>query len=301
MVDQTPDPDTMSRPFQLTASMQRSVYPAIDPTNPALSAAGKVVVIVGAGGGIGYATAQSWSTAGAAGIVLVGRTAARLEETAAELKTPSLVVAADVSDPAGAGSVFEKAVAKFGKVDALVYAAGYADFNMVTGTVEPDAWWGEVTNNLRGRFNMIHHFIKATNGAGTIVNLVSFGAMFVVPGMSAYSTATLAAIKLGEYLDVEHPNLRVFSVHPGIVAAEGGRGAVADHFTPFAKDKPALTGGLTLYLQTPAAEHLKGGFVSANWDVTEMEKHKEEIVEGKLLRLGFINAKLGPGGVEWAK
>ncbi|KAF2801654.1 NAD(P)-binding protein [Mytilinidion resinicola] len=301
MADQVPDPDTMTRPFQLTASIRRGVYPAVDPTNPSLSAAGKVVVVVGAAGGIGYATAKSWSTAGAAGIVLVGRTAASLEKTAADLKTPSLVVAADVSNPAGAGTVFEKAVAKFGKVDALVYAAGYADFGAITGTVEPEAWWGEFTNNLRGRYNTIHHFIKATNGSGTIVNLVSYGAMFVAPGMSAYSTATLAAIKLGEYLDVEHPNLRVFSIHPGIVAAEGGRGAVVDHFTPFAKDKPALTGGLTLYLQTPAAEPFKGGFISVNWDVVEMEKHKEDIVEGKLLRLGFINAKLGPGGVEWAK
>lgn len=81
--------------------------------------------------------------------------------------------------------------------------------------------------------------------------------------------------------------------------AEGGRGAVVDNFTPFAKDKQALTAGLTLYLQKPKADFLRGGFISANWDVGEMEKHKDEIVEGKLLKLAFLGAKLGAEGHPW--
>jgi FlaA1/EpsC-like NDP-sugar epimerase len=40
-------------PFQLTKSMHRDVYPAVDPSNPELSAKGKVIIITGAGGGIG--------------------------------------------------------------------------------------------------------------------------------------------------------------------------------------------------------------------------------------------------------
>ena len=97
----------------------------------------------------------------------------------------------------------------------------------------------------------------------------------------------------------EQPNIRVFSIHPGIVEAESNRGMVVDNFTPFAKDKQALTAGLTLYLQRPQADFLRGGFLSANWDVEEMEKHKDEIVEGKLLKLAFLGAKLGPEGHPW--
>jgi hypothetical protein len=92
----------------------------------------------------------------------------------------------------------------------------------------------------------------------------------------------------------------MFSVHPGIVApSSDGRGAVVDNFTPFAKDTQALTAGLTLYLQQEKAEFLRGGFVSANWDVEEMEKHQNEIVEGKLLKQAFLGAKLGPEGHPW--
>lgn len=47
------DVNMFTSPYQLTKSMQRDVYPAIDPTNPKLSAKGKVVLITGAGGGLG--------------------------------------------------------------------------------------------------------------------------------------------------------------------------------------------------------------------------------------------------------
>lgn len=155
---------------------------------------------------------------------------------------------------------------------------------------------------MKGTYNLAHHFITATNGTGTFINLVSLGASFLIPGMSSYSTAKLAAIKLAESLDLEQPNLRTFSIHPGIVeASPSGRGMVIDAFTPVAKDKQDLTAAMTLYLQKPEADFLRGGFVSVNWDVEEMESHREEIVEGKLLKLGFIGAKLGPEGHPWAR
>ncbi len=53
MADQTLDVNMFTSPFQLTKSMYRDLYPAIEPTNPALSAKGKVVIITGAGGGLG--------------------------------------------------------------------------------------------------------------------------------------------------------------------------------------------------------------------------------------------------------
>ena len=74
---------------------------------------------------------------------------------------------------------------------------------------------------------------------------------------------------------------------------------IIDSFTPFAKDKQGLTGGMSLWLATPKADFLKGGFLTANWDVNEMEAHAQEISGGKLTELGFLNAKLGPEGHPW--
>ena len=164
---------------------------------------------------------------------------------------------------------------------------------------------------------MIHYFIKTFGFTCTVVNIVSLGASFIMPGISSYSTSKLGVIKLGEYLDAEHPELRVFSVHPGIVAASEGRGMVNEAFTPFAKDPTILTGALTTYLATPRAEYARGGFISVNCnapiqfkvlrhtdrlsgDVNELELHKEEIKEEKLLKLAFLNGKLGPDGHPWA-
>lgn len=147
---------------------------------------------------------------------------------------------------------------------------------------------------------MCHGFVNATGGKGTIINLVSLAAYVPNPGMSGYSTSVLAVIKLGEFLDLELPDLRVFSVHPGIVEAANGRGWVDESLLPFSKDKAALAGGLAVYLTHDRADFLRGGYIHANWDVEEMERHKEEIVQKKLIKLGFLNVQLQPGGYPWS-
>lgn len=154
--------------------------------------------------------------------------------------------------------------------------------------------------NVHGVYNLCHAFVNATGGQGTIINLVSLGASFLMPGMSGYSASQLATIKLGEFLDLEHPKLRVFSVHPGMVEAENGRGMVVEALLPFSKDKPGLTGALAVYLATDKADFLRGGYIHANWDVEELEAHKDEIAEKKLVKLGFINGKMQPGGYPWS-
>ena len=85
-----------------------------------------------------------------------------------------------------------------------------------------------------------------------------------------------------------------------MVEAEGGRGMVVPPLTPFAKDKALLFGGVSLYLDKPEADFLRGGFFSVNWDVEELEAHKGEVTEKKLIKLAFLNGQLAPGGYNWA-
>ena len=91
---------------------------------------------------------------------------------------------------------------------------------------------------------------------------------------------------------------------------------LVDAFKPFAKDTGISTGGLSLYLSTLKADHLRGGTISVNCkfdmpclcliqlmiksgDVNEMEEHKSEIVDKKLLKIAFLNATLSSNGHPW--
>ncbi|KAH7094405.1 hypothetical protein FB567DRAFT_2653 [Paraphoma chrysanthemicola] len=298
------DPNAFTTPFQLTKSMRRDIYPAIDPKNSELGAAGKVVLITGATGGIGGEVARAWATAGAKGIVLVGgRNKHLLNEPAEAVKTisPSTQVflhTADLTSESEVAILFSQAVATFGAVDVVVHAAASAEGG-VAGDAAPDVWFRGFEINVKGSYNIAHEYLKV-NANGTLIFLGTLGASLTVPGMSSYSASKMAVLKLAEFLDAEKPDLRVFTVHPGIVrVTETGRGASVDALTPFAHDKGIQTGGLSLYLAKPNANYLRGGFVSVNWDVAEMEAHKEEIVEKKLLKLAFLHAQLGTEGHPW--
>jgi hypothetical protein len=73
---------------------------------------------------------------------------------------------------------------------------------------------------------------------------------------------------------------------PGIVKT--AMAAESEFWGPFAQDHADLTGMLALYLAQPRADYLKGGMVGVNWDVDEMEKHKEEIESKKLVLTSWL-------------
>lgn len=111
---------------------------------------------------------------------------------------------------------------------------------------------------------MVHRYLKVFQGRHHHL-LGTLGASFTFPDMSAYSGSKLALMKLAEFLDAEKPNVRVFTVHPGVVTAtEMNRGMVVDALTPFAKDKGIQTGALSLYLAQNRADYLRGGFIGVN-------------------------------------
>lgn len=74
---------------------------------------------------------------------------------------------------------------------------------------------------------------------------------------------------------------------------------VPTEYKKYAIDDTILRGGLTLFLCTERADWLRGSIVSVNWDFEEMEAHKQEIIEKKLLQLAFTNAQFRKGGHPW--
>jgi NAD(P)-dependent dehydrogenase (short-subunit alcohol dehydrogenase family) len=212
--------------------------------------------------------ARAWAIAGAKGIVLVGRNKELLAEPASAVasispSTKVLSLTADLTSETEVENLFKKAADVFDTIDVVLHAAG----SMVGGPVgdlDPSAWFKDYEVNVKGSYILAHYYLKAVE-SGTLIILGTLGSSFTVPGMSAYSGSKMALLKLAEYLDAEKSNLRVFTVHPGIVAVtETNRGMVVDQLTPFAHDKGIQTGGLSLYLAQPKADYLKGSFISVN-------------------------------------
>lgn len=102
--------------------------------------------------------AVSWATAGAAGIVLVGRNAKTLQLTESNIAKASqsvivLTLPTDVTIESDVKMLFEKTKAKFGNVHVLINSAGSMAQGMV-GDAPLTSWWGDfvrgdIHNGLR--------------------------------------------------------------------------------------------------------------------------------------------------------
>jgi FlaA1/EpsC-like NDP-sugar epimerase len=86
------DPEVPRKIFEdlsrtnVTKTTRKDVYPAISPSRPELSQAGKVVLITGAGTGVGFNIAKSFVQASADTVIIIGRRLEKLETAASTLK-----------------------------------------------------------------------------------------------------------------------------------------------------------------------------------------------------------------------
>lgn len=163
--------DLMTHNF--TKTVRRKAYPAISPSRPELSQAGRSVLITGGGTNIGKSIAEHFVLAHAENVVIVGRRLDVLQATAAELAqkaqangSPSNVHAfqADVSDKSGIAGLFEELASQRILIDVLVLNA--AKFSAAKPLLETgvDEIWTEVEANFRGPMYLTEQFTKQNPG-----------------------------------------------------------------------------------------------------------------------------------------
>ncbi|CAG8982068.1 hypothetical protein HYALB_00008795 [Hymenoscyphus albidus] len=282
------DRDMLIKQTQFTKTYYRDVYPAIEPTSPSNSQAGKVVVVTGAGKGIGRESfVKSFAKAGAKALVIVARSSGPLEEVRQEILSISKdiivqAVVADVRDANSVTALWETVKEKFGRADVLINNAG----TLNAGTVaeeDVDEWWLDFETNIRGTFLISQGFLKllGKESKGTILNLSSALGLATVPGLSAYSLTKLVAHKMQAFIAVENPNVVAIGMHPGLIRTD----IVTGDLMPFAFDTFDLAGGTAVWLATEKAAFLNGKYVNVNWSVEELVQRKEEIVGQKKLDL----------------
>jgi meso-butanediol dehydrogenase/(S,S)-butanediol dehydrogenase/diacetyl reductase len=176
----------------------------------------KVVIVTGAGSGIGKATACRFLDEGAK-VALVGRTRKKLESVAeAYPGEVTLILDADISVEADVNAVVEKTVEKFGRLDVLVNNAGVVAEGDVAGLTTND-WRKVMATDLDGVFFASRAAIPhLTSAKGSIVNVSSVSGTGGDWGMAAYNAAKGAVTNLTRSMAMDHgkDGVRVNAVNP---------------------------------------------------------------------------------------
>jgi NAD(P)-dependent dehydrogenase (short-subunit alcohol dehydrogenase family) len=179
---------------------------------------GQVVLITGAAGGIGAATALELQRRGALP-VLVDCDAAGLAATAAQLPADTLNVLADVSQRADCDAAVAATLARHGRIDVVWANAGIASFGPLAHT-EPLAWQRCFAVNVFGTFNTVRAALPAVLAQrGYVVATASVSSFAHAPAMSAYaaSKAAVEAMCNAWRIELAAHGVRVGVMHPSWV------------------------------------------------------------------------------------
>ncbi len=186
----------------------------------------RVVVITGAGSGIGRATVQAFAKQGAV-IHLVDIHRGRVEEAAAEARLlcpQAHAHVVDVRDAEAMDALAERIYGRHSRVDVLVNNAGVAHGGLVHET-SLDDWRWVLDVNLWGVIHGIHAFVPRLidqGGDAHIVNTASIAGLAGVPSMVPYSTSKFAVVGLSEALGAEllPHGIRVTAICPGVISTD---------------------------------------------------------------------------------
>ncbi len=196
----------------------------------------KVVVVTGAGSGIGRACAENFAAEGAK-VAVVDINKSSADAVVEQIKSTgrqAAAIIADVSKASDAEKIAQEAVARFGGIDCLVNNAGIQTYGTVVDTDE--AMWDRTINiNLKSVFLVSKHCIPemAKRGGGAVVNMGSVQGIRSQRNVAAYTATKGAILALTRTMALDHAaqNIRVNAVAPGSVDTPMLRWA-ADLFEP---------------------------------------------------------------------
>jgi NAD(P)-dependent dehydrogenase (short-subunit alcohol dehydrogenase family) len=182
---------------------------------------GRVVVVVGGTSGLGRAIALGLAEAGAS-VVATGRRQELVDEMAAaiaKLGRESLNYSVNVSDRKSVDTLRDAVVARFGKVDVLVNAAGRTK-RTPTKDLPEQEWEDILDTNLTGILRCCQSFYQplVASGHGRIINIASLSSFVGLYEVAAYCASKSAVLSLTRSLAVEWAKvgINVNAIAPGV-------------------------------------------------------------------------------------
>jgi meso-butanediol dehydrogenase / (S,S)-butanediol dehydrogenase / diacetyl reductase len=183
---------------------------------------GKVVIVTGAGSGIGAGTARRFLQEGAF-VVVNGRREHKLHETVAGFDAAkSIIHPGDVSDEEYVKRLVEDTITQFGKLDVFVNNAAFAIFGPFAQTTTQD-WRTLMATDLDSVFfgarEALPHLMKTK---GSIINVSSVSGLGGDWGLSSYNAAKGAITNFTRSLALEYGSrgVRINAVAPSLTSTE---------------------------------------------------------------------------------
>jgi NAD(P)-dependent dehydrogenase (short-subunit alcohol dehydrogenase family) len=234
---------------------------------------GRAFFVTGGASGIGLAVARLALQRGAK-VCIVDRDGDALMRAAQELGSDAQIIACDVADAARVDEAVALAAARFGRLDAIVNAAGVDHLTPIERIADED-WARTLAVNLTGPMLVcraaVPHLRRA--GGGTIVNIASAAGLVPLPGRSAYCATKAGVIMFGKALAMElaADGIRVNAVCPGAVDtplfrtsyedaedASGALEAIRQRYALRRVAQPEELAEAVLYLSSPASSYVTG-------------------------------------------
>ena len=181
---------------------------------------GKTAIVTGATGGIGEATAKRFLEEGAS-VMLVGRSAEKLESTRGRLSAVGrvAVAVADAADEAATAEAVAATVTAFGGVDILIANAGKEGNFAPIESLPMSEFEDVLRTNLIGVWLSMKYCVEPMkkHGAGSIIALSSIAGMVGAPIMAPYVASKHAVYGLVKCaaLELAPFNVRVNAIGPG--------------------------------------------------------------------------------------